>query len=388
MGYRGFVDLKESSLNPNERDIVDSVHRNVVLVRPSGDASNDTDAIRHARDLAKSGGTVELTPGSFQLSQFVGFYDNTAFIGSGPATDITFTKPMDVGLGNIDSVGGNTRIHIGNMRIDGADLVNDPIELNNCSDSTISKVWVSQGNHDGIELQNCTRCIISESICHDANTISGIELDSCTRCIVADCIVHSNGGSGFEIDGTSSNNIISGGVSWNNTAHGVLMNASTSNNAALNVLPQSNGGFSLIDNGTNNTALLAQAGKIAIGGDDPAHRLSVHARGSGQSYAHFSNNDTGQTSTSGFSVGYDGSSSSAIVWHRENELLRFTTNNAEVMRMLGTYMYHQAPNAAPSDGNIPTQYVSFYLNEAGNTLNVRVRYSDGTTLKTGTIALV
>lgn len=47
-----------------------------------------------------------------------------------------------------------------------------------------------------------------------------------------------------------------------------------------------------------------------------------------------------------------------------------------------------APNSAPTDADIPTSAVSFYLDEVGNNLKVRVRYSDGTTLKTGTVVLV
>lgn len=56
--------------------------------------------------------------------------------------------------------------------------------------------------------------------------------------------------------------------------------------------------------------------------------------------------------------------------------------------VFGDRLYYNTPNSAPTDGNIPTSAVSWYLNEAGNLLSVRVRYSDGTTLKTGTVALV
>lgn len=45
------------------------------------------------------------------------------------------------------------------------------------------------------------------------------------------------------------------------------------------------------------------------------------------------------------------------------------------------------PNSAPTDADINNNFASFYLNEAGNLLSVRVRYSDGS-YKTGTIALV
>ncbi len=54
----------------------------------------------------------------------------------------------------------------------------------------------------------------------------------------------------------------------------------------------------------------------------------------------------------------------------------------------GDRQYFNCASSAPTDGNIPTAAVSWYLDEAGNNIKVRVRYSDGTTLKTGTLALV
>ncbi len=47
-----------------------------------------------------------------------------------------------------------------------------------------------------------------------------------------------------------------------------------------------------------------------------------------------------------------------------------------------------APNSAPNDANLSATQISFYMDESGNNLKVRVRYSNGTTLKTGTLALV
>jgi hypothetical protein len=46
-----------------------------------------------------------------------------------------------------------------------------------------------------------------------------------------------------------------------------------------------------------------------------------------------------------------------------------------------------APASAPTDADLNNEQVTMYLNEAGNLLTFRVRYSDGT-LKTGTVALV
>ncbi len=54
----------------------------------------------------------------------------------------------------------------------------------------------------------------------------------------------------------------------------------------------------------------------------------------------------------------------------------------------GDRQYFNCANSAPTDGDIPTAAVSWYLDEGGGNIKVRVRYADGTTLKTGTLALV
>ena len=46
-----------------------------------------------------------------------------------------------------------------------------------------------------------------------------------------------------------------------------------------------------------------------------------------------------------------------------------------------------APASAPTDANLAASQVSAILDESGHTLNFRVRYSDGTTLKSGSVAL-
>ena len=53
----------------------------------------------------------------------------------------------------------------------------------------------------------------------------------------------------------------------------------------------------------------------------------------------------------------------------------------------GGYTVQKAPNAALADGSLSASNIVFYLNEAGNLLTVKAKYADGTTVKTGTIAL-
>lgn len=57
-------------------------------------------------------------------------------------------------------------------------------------------------------------------------------------------------------------------------------------------------------------------------------------------------------------------------------------------KFTGGRFYCNAPATATTDAELGAGDVSFYLDEAGNNLKVRVRYSNGTTLKTATIALV
>lgn len=50
-------------------------------------------------------------------------------------------------------------------------------------------------------------------------------------------------------------------------------------------------------------------------------------------------------------------------------------------------LFVTVPNSAPTDADLLASQVTFYLIEASNTLQMRVKYSDGTTLKSLTTAL-
>ncbi len=59
----------------------------------------------------------------------------------------------------------------------------------------------------------------------------------------------------------------------------------------------------------------------------------------------------------------------------------------EVFSLLNGGMQFGVPNVAPNDALIPNGHCQAWVDQPGNALKFRVRYSDGT-IKTGTIALV
>ena len=72
---------------------------------------------------------------------------------------------------------------------------------------------------------------------------------------------------------------------------------------------------------------------------------------------------------------------------REGALRFYTGAEVERVRMVNNGdIFQYAKSSAPTDGDMFNSSICFYLDEAGNNLKVRVKYSDGT-LKTATIAL-
>jgi len=68
--------------------------------------------------------------------------------------------------------------------------------------------------------------------------------------------------------------------------------------------------------------------------------------------------------------------------------LRDTANGVNTFKAkpLTGELIQRARNSAPTDGDLDNGSIVFYLNEAGNLLTIRAKYSDGT-LKSGTVAL-
>ncbi len=88
----------------------------------------------------------------------------------------------------------------------------------------------------------------------------------------------------------------------------------------------------------------------------------------------------------GFGAGYSetGSDRLYIANSTANVLIYGEFDTAKLK--FNARVLQNAPATAPDDADLANGQVSFYLDEAGNNLKVRVRYSNGT-LKTGTVAL-
>ena len=73
-------------------------------------------------------------------------------------------------------------------------------------------------------------------------------------------------------------------------------------------------------------------GKVGIGTTTIGNKLQVHEASSNASFAGFSNDTTGSSSSDGLIVGVD-SDENGVLYHYENKAIRFATNNAERMRI-------------------------------------------------------
>lgn len=91
-----------------------------------------------------------------------------------------------------------------------------------------------------------------------------------------------------------------------------------------------------------------------------------------------------------------GSDSGDVVMHPSGNFRGWTDNSTDFGTpsfrwKLGHFkdrLFYGVPNSAPTDADLGASMVTAYLDEGTNNLKFRVKYADGTTLKTGTVALV
>jgi hypothetical protein len=85
------------------------------------------------------------------------------------------------------------------------------------------------------------------------------------------------------------------------------------------------------DGSIGETFRVKSNGNVGIGTNSPIQKLHIHG-GSTHSYLHFSNTDTGTTDSDGVDIGIN-TSEEAIIWQRENNIIKFGTNSTERMRI-------------------------------------------------------
>lgn len=124
--------------------------------------------------------------------------------------------------------------------------------------------------------------------------------------------------------------------------------------SGLHLSGNSTGGNAIILDTNGNTSI---SGTLAVGTTIALTGAELHVVGSGNTSA-------------GFAFRVDSSTVTGLLRVRNDG-----------------YVIQSALNAAIADADLASSQMSFYLDEAGNTLTVKVKYSGGT-VKTGTVALV
>ena len=138
----------------------------------------------------------------------------------------------------------------------------------------------------------------------------------------------------FGSQGITTTGVISMGNGLTLTGTNPFIDIIDSNNNSDFTIKNDNGTFEIEDKTNSNAVRLAinSSGNVGIGTTTIGNKLQVHEASSNASFAGFSNDTTGSSSTDGLIVGVD-SDENGVLYHYENKAIRFATNNSERMRI-------------------------------------------------------
>ena len=117
-------------------------------------------------------------------------------------------------------------------------------------------------------------------------------------------------------------NIVAGGIRRADFGNAIVFNEDGAD-VDLRIEGDTEANLFYVDAGNN---------RIGIGTTTIGNKLQVHEASSNASFAGFSNDTTGSSSSDGLIVGID-SNEDGLLYHYENKAIRFGTNNSEVARI-------------------------------------------------------
>lgn len=205
------------------------------------------------------GGRIQLTEGAYQLASAITLDSNIHLCGSGFGTILRVADGQILNaVSAVDKVG----VTVSSLKIDG-NKANTPdsggtqtqcgIIYNECEQSSIYNVWVTDVYDYGLHLYNgcsycvidacmadntdmdgigtylnCSFCVISNCIGHDC-TVNGVNLEDGSDCVVTGCTFY-NCAEGIQVSGTETRSAVTGNVCNGNGNNGVYLNSPGSGN--------------------------------------------------------------------------------------------------------------------------------------------------------------